>query len=194
MRRPVMRSPIGVGFALTLPARRNSRTSCGGTSRTGPAPMACSSSTRATSWCGAFMRIDKMSTALGTDDARPRSYRYGYGILDENLNGVADPGEKRVYFEISDYAPTTSSSRALADLDYSPQFSRSFGNCGITLPAPDCAGGHSDATTLSYQARRLPSAALVPEARSVDQSSLRKLTSSGLSLVKPRSTVRRCMA
>ncbi len=51
-----------------------------------------------------FMRIDKMSTAYGTDDARPRSYRFGYGILDENLNGLVDPGEKRVYFEVSDYA------------------------------------------------------------------------------------------
>lgn len=51
-----------------------------------------------------FMRIDKMSTAYGTDDAAPRSYRFGYGILDENLNGVVDPAEKRVYFEISDYA------------------------------------------------------------------------------------------
>jgi hypothetical protein len=51
-----------------------------------------------------FLRIDKMSTAMGTDDGRPRSYRYGYGVLDENLNGVVDEGEKRVYFEISDYA------------------------------------------------------------------------------------------
>jgi hypothetical protein len=25
-------------------------------------------------------------------------------VLGENLNGVVDPGEKRVYFEISDYA------------------------------------------------------------------------------------------
>jgi hypothetical protein len=51
-----------------------------------------------------FMRIDKISTALGTDDGRPRSYRYGYGVLDENLNGVADDAERRVYFEISDYS------------------------------------------------------------------------------------------
>jgi hypothetical protein len=50
-----------------------------------------------------FMRIDKVSTALGTDDGRPRPYRYGYGVLDENLNGVADNGEKRVYFEVSDF-------------------------------------------------------------------------------------------
>ena len=51
-----------------------------------------------------FLKIDKISTALGTDDKLPRSYRFGYGVLDENLNGIADPGEKRVYFEISDYA------------------------------------------------------------------------------------------
>lgn len=51
-----------------------------------------------------FLKIDKMSTALGTDDQAPRSYRFGYGVLDENLNGSVDSGEKRVYFEISDYA------------------------------------------------------------------------------------------
>ncbi len=51
-----------------------------------------------------FVKIDKLSTAMGTDDNRPRPYRFGYGVLDENLNMIADPGEKRVYFEISDYA------------------------------------------------------------------------------------------
>jgi hypothetical protein len=51
-----------------------------------------------------FIKIDKMSTAYGTDDHQPRPYRYGYGVLDENLNGIEDAGEKRVYFEISDYA------------------------------------------------------------------------------------------
>ncbi|RCS58101.1 hypothetical protein [Parvibium lacunae] len=50
-----------------------------------------------------FLKIDKLSTALGTDDGKPRAYRYGYGVLDENLNGVVDNGEKRVYFEISDF-------------------------------------------------------------------------------------------
>lgn len=50
-----------------------------------------------------FINIDKISTALGTDDNLPRSYRYGYGVLDENFNMIIDPGEKRVYFEISDY-------------------------------------------------------------------------------------------
>ena len=51
-----------------------------------------------------FLKIDKLSTALGTDDSAPRSYRYGYGVLDENLNGQADPDEKRVYFEVGDFS------------------------------------------------------------------------------------------
>ena len=50
-----------------------------------------------------FLKIDKLSTALGTDDGKPRDYRYGYGVLDENLNMQVDPAEKRVYFEISNY-------------------------------------------------------------------------------------------
>ena len=50
-----------------------------------------------------FMKIDKLSTALGTDDGKPRPYRFGYGVLDENLNFTVDPTEKKVYFEISDY-------------------------------------------------------------------------------------------
>jgi hypothetical protein len=50
-----------------------------------------------------FIKIDKLSTAMGTDDGKLRPYRYGYGVLDENFNFVADAGEKRVYFEISDY-------------------------------------------------------------------------------------------
>jgi hypothetical protein len=51
-----------------------------------------------------FLKIDKLSTAMGTQDNQPRPYRYGYGVLDENLNFTADPNEKKVYFEISDYA------------------------------------------------------------------------------------------
>jgi hypothetical protein len=50
-----------------------------------------------------FLKVDKISTALGTNDNTPRAYRYGYGVLDENLNMQVDPGEKKVYFEISDY-------------------------------------------------------------------------------------------
>jgi hypothetical protein len=51
-----------------------------------------------------FLKIDKLSTALGTDDRVARAYRFGYGVLDGNLNGVADDGEKRVYFEVSDFS------------------------------------------------------------------------------------------
>ncbi len=51
-----------------------------------------------------FLKVDKLSTALGTADSKPREYRYGYGVYDENLNGLADPDEKRVYFEVSDYS------------------------------------------------------------------------------------------
>ena len=51
-----------------------------------------------------FLKIDKLTTATGTDDGRARPYRFGYGILDANLNGVADPGESKVYFEFSDYS------------------------------------------------------------------------------------------
>jgi len=50
-----------------------------------------------------FLKIDKLSTAMGTDDGKPREYRYGYGYLDSNFNMQVDPGEKRVYFEISNY-------------------------------------------------------------------------------------------
>jgi len=51
-----------------------------------------------------FMKIDKLTTAISTNGSTPRPYRYGYGILDENLNGKIDNGEKRVYFEFSDYS------------------------------------------------------------------------------------------
>jgi len=51
-----------------------------------------------------FMKIDKLSTAMGTQDGLPRAYRFGYGVLDANLNGEKDPGEKKVYFEFSDYS------------------------------------------------------------------------------------------
>lgn len=51
-----------------------------------------------------FLEIDKLSTAYGTDSGATRPYRFGYGVLDENLNGVRDEGERKVYFEISDFA------------------------------------------------------------------------------------------
>jgi len=51
-----------------------------------------------------FLEIDKLSTAVSTTDDQPRPYRFGYGILDENLNMIADKREKKVYFEFSDYS------------------------------------------------------------------------------------------
>lgn len=51
-----------------------------------------------------FLKIDKLSTAISTGGNNPRPYRFGYGILDADLNMRADPGEKKVYFEFSDYS------------------------------------------------------------------------------------------
>ena len=51
-----------------------------------------------------FIQIDKISTATATQGSQSRPYRFGYGVLDENLNGSQDDGERRVYFEFSDYA------------------------------------------------------------------------------------------
>ena len=51
-----------------------------------------------------FIAIDKLTTATATSGSDARPYRYGYGVVDLNQNLQADPGEKRVYFEFSDYA------------------------------------------------------------------------------------------
>jgi len=51
-----------------------------------------------------FLKIDKISTAESTSGEGSRAYRYGYGILDLNMNGMVDQGEKKVYFEFSDYS------------------------------------------------------------------------------------------
>lgn len=52
-----------------------------------------------------FMKIDKLSTATSTNGKIERPYRFGYGIMDKNLNGVLDPDEKgKIYFEFSDYS------------------------------------------------------------------------------------------
>ena len=51
-----------------------------------------------------FIHIDKLSTAYGTETTEARPYRFGYGVLDANLDGAKNEGEKRVYFEFSDYA------------------------------------------------------------------------------------------
>jgi hypothetical protein len=51
-----------------------------------------------------FIKIDKLTTAKGTDDGKIRPYRFGYGYVDKNFNYKVDKGEKKVYFEISNYS------------------------------------------------------------------------------------------
>jgi hypothetical protein len=51
-----------------------------------------------------FMKIDKLTTAMGTKDGVERPYRFGYGVLDADLDGRPDPGAKQIYFEFSDYS------------------------------------------------------------------------------------------
>ena len=51
-----------------------------------------------------FIKIDKTSTAYGTDQNTPRPYRYGYGYLDLNENYKVDDNERKMYFEFSDYS------------------------------------------------------------------------------------------
>ena len=51
-----------------------------------------------------FINIDKLTTGSATGGEESRAYRYGYGVMDTNMNYVPDPGEKKLYFEISDYS------------------------------------------------------------------------------------------
>ena len=51
-----------------------------------------------------IINIDKLTTAVSTEGDKARPYRYGYGVLDVNLNMKKDSNEETVYFEISDYA------------------------------------------------------------------------------------------
>ena len=51
-----------------------------------------------------FIEIDKLSTAVSTNGSTPRPYRFGYGVLDANLNLQKDADESKVYFEFSDYS------------------------------------------------------------------------------------------
>lgn len=54
-----------------------------------------------------IIHIDKISTATSTSMGTggiARPYRFGYGVMDVNFNYKKDPGEKRMYFELSDYS------------------------------------------------------------------------------------------
>jgi hypothetical protein len=53
-----------------------------------------------------FIKIDKMTTATETGSrnaGESRAYRFGYGHFDANQNYKVDEGEKKIYFEVSDY-------------------------------------------------------------------------------------------
>jgi hypothetical protein len=52
-----------------------------------------------------FIKIDKLSTATATGDSgTSRDYRFGYGVFDTNQNYKQDPGEKKIYFEVSSFS------------------------------------------------------------------------------------------
>lgn len=53
-----------------------------------------------------FIEIDKLTTATatGAKNTESRAYRYGYGVFDANQNYQKDANEKKIYFEVSDYA------------------------------------------------------------------------------------------
>jgi len=51
-----------------------------------------------------FIKVDKMTTGMGRSDNQQRAYRYSYGYLDKNFNYKVDAGEKKLYFEVSDYS------------------------------------------------------------------------------------------
>jgi hypothetical protein len=51
-----------------------------------------------------FIKVGKLTTATATDGSQSRNYRYGYGYLDLNQNFKVDSGEKKLYFEVSNYS------------------------------------------------------------------------------------------
>jgi hypothetical protein len=53
-----------------------------------------------------WVQVDKLSTAMSTGSGakESRAYRYGYGVMDLNQNFIADENEKKVYFEVGDFA------------------------------------------------------------------------------------------
>ncbi len=55
-----------------------------------------------------FLQVEKLSSAEATDGDSSRSYRYGWGYFDLNLNGVVDKNEKEIgknYFDINNFSP-----------------------------------------------------------------------------------------
>jgi len=53
-----------------------------------------------------FLKVEKLTTAKGTYEKSTRPYRFGYGYIDLNLDGILNKNEKKlgkVYFEIPSY-------------------------------------------------------------------------------------------
>ena len=72
---------------------------------TAPSDTAISASPATTLLAGCATPIASDLTVFHEWPAQaPRTYRFGYGVFDTNLNGEVDPGEKKVYFEFSDYS------------------------------------------------------------------------------------------
>ena len=54
-----------------------------------------------------FLKVEKLTTAYGTYKNEVRPYRFGFGYIDKNLDGVLNRDERelgKVYFEISIYS------------------------------------------------------------------------------------------
>ncbi|SNZ09918.1 hypothetical protein SAMN06265182_1663 [Persephonella hydrogeniphila] len=50
-----------------------------------------------------FLKVEKLTTAKGTYEKQTRPYRFGFGYIDINLDGILNKNEKekgKVYFEI----------------------------------------------------------------------------------------------
>lgn len=51
-----------------------------------------------------FIEVEKLTTADATGEpGEARPYRFGYGVIDLNQNYRVDPGEKKIYFEVSNF-------------------------------------------------------------------------------------------
>jgi len=54
-----------------------------------------------------FLKVEKLTTAYGTYKSEVRPYRFGFGYIDKNLDGVLNRDEKKlgkVYFELPIYS------------------------------------------------------------------------------------------
>ena len=54
-----------------------------------------------------FLGVEKLSTAIATEDNNVRPYRFGFGFIDLNKNSIIDTNERsagKKYFELPNYA------------------------------------------------------------------------------------------